>query len=71
MTPPPHTQADRIEEKVDLCIALLTGDKDSEKGLIVKVDRLVERDKSRTWLARTAIGASIAALIASIGKGFV
>jgi len=64
-------QLNRIESKMDYCVSLLTGDKLPENGLVLKVDRLVQNDQRRTWLARTAIGASIAALITSIGKGFV
>jgi hypothetical protein len=41
---------------------------DPAKGLIVRVDRLEQTDKRRTWWTRSAVGASIASLVAVVMK---
>lgn len=50
---------DRLEEKLDKVIDLLQG----KEGLIVEVDRLKQSEKRRVWWTRTAIGASITAVV--------
>lgn len=61
-------QLDRIEKTVTRLDKFITGGDEPGEGIIVRLDRVEQREKQRTWFARTALGAAIAALITSISK---
>ena len=39
---------------------------DSDKGIVLKVDRLVQSEKKRSWLVKTAVGGTITSFLAHI-----
>jgi glutamine synthetase adenylyltransferase len=47
----------RNQEKVQSAITDAIWDKGREPGALTKLDRLIEKDKSRTWLMRTVVTA--------------
>lgn len=65
----PPSQLDRIEKRIEDIHEVLHGDgSDGNPGLKIKVDRLVQDANRRGWMAKTALGAAIAALLSTIGK---
>lgn len=66
----PKTQLDRIEERLDGIHDLIHGTGSEDPGMKTQLDRLVQSERRRTWLARTAVGAAFAALFASVSKVF-
>ena len=56
-------QLDRIESEVVAVKHLLTGNGTPERGIIVRVDRLEQSDKTRSWWTRTAAAAGVTALV--------
>lgn len=59
----PETVA-RIEEKVNrLCLLIEGDDSDNKPGLKLKVDRLVQTEKRRSWILH-AFGTGIIGIIA-------
>ncbi len=75
----------RIDQKLDTINLLLNGNGSPEKGLIVRVDRLEQRDiedldirvdrleqteSRRTWLMRLCVGSCIAAVFTTLSSYF-
>ena len=58
-------QLDRIESEVVAIKHLLTGNGTPEHGMIVRVDRLEQSDRNRSWWTRTAAAAGVTALAAT------
>lgn len=58
-------QLDRIEKEVAAIKHLLTGNGTPEHGMIVRVDRLEQSDRNRSWWTRTAAAAGVTALVAT------
>jgi len=56
-----------IDEKLNTCINILGGSPGGNPGLVVKVDRLEQSEKRRSWL----IKAIVVSLIGLILKTFV
>lgn len=58
----------QIAEDVSEIKEILTGNGEPSKGLIVRFDRIEQSQKRASWLAKTAIGASVVAILAVISK---
>lgn len=67
-----HTKQDsdnftEIQEKlskfIDKLDVLLL---DSEKGLVIRVDRLQNSEQRRSWLTKTAIGAGVTSILGQV-----
>lgn len=58
-------QLDRLESKIDKIDSFITGGSSPEKGLIVRVDRVEQREASRSKWFMVVFGTSVAALIKS------
>lgn len=58
-------QVDRIEKKIDKLDNLLTGNGEPHKGIVVRLDRVEQREESRNKWTWIVLGASITALIKS------
>ena len=60
-----------MQEQVDKLEKMLTGNGEPSKGLIVRVDRLAEKDEKNQWLSKATISAFISAIVsAAIGAVF-
>lgn len=55
-----------ITVKIEQINNLLNGNGTPERGIIVRLDRLEQSEQRRTWLLRTTIVASVAAIISSV-----
>ena len=55
-----RTSLSKLVDKVDTLLL------DSDKGLVLKVDRLAEAEKKRSWLVKTALGAGFSSVLAHI-----
>lgn len=58
----------RMESKIDRLDRHITGASEPGTGLIVRVDRIEQRNKLTAWLAGTALGAALSAIAAWIAK---
>ena len=50
----------RLEAKIDLLTSLLTGNSTPGCGIIVRMDRLEQKDARATWVYRAIMGAMFA-----------
>jgi hypothetical protein len=64
-------QLEQIAEDVAAIKILLTGNGHPETGVIVRLDRVEQREKSRTWMIHTALATTITLIIGGIYKFFV
>lgn len=61
-------QLDRIESKIDRLDHLITGGDSPNSGIIVRVDRIEQREVRRDWWTKTAMGAATVACIGTAWK---
>lgn len=59
-------QLDRIEQDIRTLTTILTGNGDPGRGLVVRVDRLEQTEKSRVWWLRAVAGVALGAMAGSI-----
>lgn len=58
----------QISDDVRTIKYLLTGNGESHKGLVVRVDRLEQTEKRRGWTMKATLGAMIVAAVAAVAK---
>jgi len=61
-----EAQLTQIAEDVAEIKEIISGNGDPSKGMIVRLDRLEQADSRRSWLTRTAVATSLAALASVI-----
>lgn len=61
-------QLTRIEKKIDRLDQLITGGDSPNSGIIVRVDRIEQREARRDWWTKTAMGAACAACVGTAWK---
>lgn len=67
-----HTEQDRENfGKIDQKIEKFIGKMDevllnSEKGAIIRLDRVEQREQRRSWLTKTAVGAGLSSILGHI-----
>jgi uncharacterized protein (UPF0335 family) len=66
-----EVRLDDIADDVKVIKELLTGNGNPSRGFIVRVDRLEENEKRRSWWIKSAMGTSIAAIIGLLVKLFL
>lgn len=63
-----HVKLDSILARLDRIDAHLIGEPGStDKGLVVRVDRLEQSESRRLWAVRAAVGAALGAVVTAIG----
>ena len=61
----------RLEAKIDLLTSLLTGNSKPGCGIVVRMDRLEQKDARSTWVYRAVLGAMITGLGALMVSMFI
>lgn len=56
---------DQLDQRFERVESFITGDRDPEKGIIVRLDRIEQNHENRKWWTQTAVGAGLTSMIAS------
>ncbi len=59
------TRLEQLDQRFERIESFVTGDRDPEKGIILRLDRIEQHHETRKWWTQTAVGAALASIVAS------